>query len=162
MTEPTTQTLVERLRVHKDLSLCHEAAAALEAQAREIDRLQVEAEQLRKGHFDASETASVLRAELNQEKTIVKSWLRANCPDGWIDDMRKDRDTLKAELAAIRAVPVADVNSGLVEALEQIVQVHDMYCEHHKGVSEHSRELAGIAAAALSTARTQQAQKGGE
>lgn len=92
----TTPTLVERLRVHKDLLLCHEAADALEAQARMWDSLNVYCGQAERQRDDALAERDALRAELDREKTIVKSWLRANNPDGWIDDMRK-------ELAAIRA-----------------------------------------------------------
>jgi hypothetical protein len=126
---------------------------ALEAQAREIERLQVEAEQLRKGHFDASETASVLRAEL----------------------------------AAIRAVPVADVNAGLVEDAARYRWLRDNFTRlivsttpvclgenddgtlilrtyvQHVYVNENFRfSVSESVDQAVDTARTQQAQKGGE
>jgi len=38
---------------------------------------------------------------------------------------------------------------ALREALEQIVETHSGYCEHHVGVSNHSYALADIARAAL-------------
>lgn len=39
---------------------------------------------------------------------------------------------------------------ALLEALEEIVSTHEMYCEHHKGVSQHSYDLYRIAIRALS------------
>lgn len=53
--------------------------------------------------------------------------------------LASDYDALTARCAELEA------------ALQQIVEVHGMYCEHHVGVSNISYELTAIAQAALET-----------
>lgn len=59
--------LIARLRHHKDLSLCHEAAGVLEAQGREIDRLN-----LRAGNGYSSKIEALI-AERNQLRAQVSA-----------------------------------------------------------------------------------------
>lgn len=114
-------------------------------------------QQARQALLDALEALGREVAELkayNQTRTDELAASVAQCA------------ALRAELAAIRAVPVSDVNAGLVEALSNALyslQVPNVSCQAgvvkqcmcRKCVVEHCD-------AALSTARTQQAPKGGE
>jgi hypothetical protein len=165
MTEPTTQTLIDKLRgiVQKlrttsmpisDIApSIHKAADALEAQALALD--------VQAGSIEAVQAA-------NQR-------------------LAAERDTLKAELAAIRAVPVADVNAGLVEDAARYQWLRDNFTRlivsttpvclgenddgtlilrtyvQHVYVNENFRfSVSESVDQAVDAARTQQAQKGGE
>jgi hypothetical protein len=120
MTEPTTQALAELRKLAeaaKGAKLPYSVAAkkallefqceavpsqiielldALEAQAREIERLNHKDKLITKWTENGELIERLYSAGLEQEREI---------------------STLRAELAAIRAVPVADVNAGLVEAV---------------------------------------------
>lgn len=61
-----------------------------------------------------------------------------------ISSLVAEREANAAALAAERAEV-----ARLREALESIVHVHSMHCDHHKNVSRHSYELAQIAEDAL-------------
>ncbi len=94
-------------------------------------------------------------------------------PEGWPveyvaatdhDRMVADLTRTHAEAAAHYAQVVGEIDAriaAMVEALESIVEVHGMYCEHHVGVSSHSYELANMAQAALDADRAALAQQGG-
>ena len=80
--------LIERLRLDYTASsmaiaLMKQAADALQSQAERIKELEAEAEQLRKGHFDASEANAALRSKLKgitictvkgHKMNIIKPW----------------------------------------------------------------------------------------
>ena len=50
--------------------------------------------------------AALCRADLVSEnerlQTCVSDWLYANGPDGWIEQLRKERDALKAKVLTLR------------------------------------------------------------
>jgi len=49
----------------------------------------------------AADAIEVLQAENERNKTVVQSWLKANASNGWINDLRKERDALQAKLDAM-------------------------------------------------------------
>ena len=51
-----------------------------------------------------------LLAEVEREKTVVKSWLRANAAGGWIDDLRAQNTAL------LEALKTCEVDSDAVGA----------------------------------------------
>lgn len=78
---------------------------------RGMDTLVNAVKMLSEQHGDALVEIDRLRAEvagLKTERDSIKNawagWLAANGPDGWIDDLRKDNDRLRAEVAEIKAV----------------------------------------------------------
>lgn len=152
MTKQTTQALIERLRVHKDLSLCHEAADALEAKALDLD--------VQAGSIEAVQAANQRLSEKVEAQAREIERL-----DAWFSELADNRNTLRAELAAIRAVPV--VNAGLVELPKEDTEeankaITSMLAEYQYPANPQNAGRAGWRAARLYTARTQQAQKGGE
>jgi len=46
-------------------------------------------------HAHAAKVCAEKDAEIDRLNTVIKSWLRANGPDGWIDDMRVELAALK-------------------------------------------------------------------
>ena len=155
MTEPTTQALIELADKYaffmpgsaEGAKVRQQLLDALEAQASEIERLQVEAEQLRKGHFDASETASVLRAELASIRAQGAVAIPADVREA-AKNMQKNeyRGPLAwavkvIDFVADYAAPVVDVNAGLVEATSPDWLMHHMEIDRREPRYDRPEEV---------------------
>ena len=120
--------LIERLRLDYTASsmaiaLMKQAADALQSQAERIKELEAEAEQLRKGHFDASEANAALRSKLKgitictvkgHKMNIIKPWHeRVALIDGVLTT-HHIRDAMQAEIDDLRNCMATD--QMLIEA----------------------------------------------
>jgi len=70
-----------------------------------------------------------LSAEVERKETIVKSWLRANAPGGWIDDMRAQ---LEAQGEAVRS------------NADWLAVTRDLIAERDAAMSEAGAYAAGL------------------
>lgn len=80
---------------------CHEAADAILALIKAKEDAEAIAFQWQNAAIDVTQKHDALQAEVERQETIVKSWLRANAPGGWIDDMRARVNAMESALKKI-------------------------------------------------------------
>ncbi len=108
---------------------------------------QITERELQLTHYLAETTKALelMRQERDRLDTNLKSWLRANGPEGWIDDLRIEADKLAAENKVLR-----DTLNNCEDALRNSQTVLGQPSSGFVRVCVDANDLAlGIANAAL-------------
>ena len=83
---------------HNDASYIAAASPdAILALIKRVEDAEAIAFQWQNAAIDVTQKHDALQAEVERQETIVKSWLRANAPGGWIDDMRARVNAMESQ-----------------------------------------------------------------